>query len=405
MKLFFKTWYWLVVMVVLILAAGITTLFPQTNDAPVSEEIKPLDTTNKVDPVTKVDPQQENPALLSPIVNLDSSVRTEYQQLFNELRKEYLDTRAASIDWWLTFVTIIIGLLAIVLALLGFLGIQEFKRLKTEAEKDVEEIKNQLSEVLEKRAELEKVREQEETSEAQTESDEAIQRTRETLSAEVFASLSNDQEFERTLRDFEEVPNLSFIDKAMVEAYKLQKDGRIEEAVEKWRSIANIADENDKNLAARAWSSVGYLLSEQEQAADAISAYDRAIEMKTDYADAYYNRGRQKIKSGQYLDGMGDLDTAVNLNFDEAKVYVVRGIARFELGKRDDAFIDFDKAIHIKPDYPNAHAIRGHAKAKSNDIAGAKVDFQNALGLAQEQGEKELIDQIEKDIQELNETE
>ena len=37
MKLFSKIWYWLVIMVVLILAAGITTLFPQTNDIPVSE--------------------------------------------------------------------------------------------------------------------------------------------------------------------------------------------------------------------------------------------------------------------------------------------------------------------------------------------------------------------------------
>ena len=109
----------------------------------------------------------------------------------------------------------------------------------------------------------------------------------------------------------------------------------------------------------------------------------------------------------QYLDGMDDLDKAINLNlnFDEAKVYVVRGIARFELGKRDDAFTDFDRAIHIKPDYPNAHAIRGESKAKSNDIPGAKVDFQNALGLAKEQGEKELIEAIEKSLQELNEVE
>ena len=56
----------------------------------------------------------------------------------------------------------------------------------------------------------------------------------------------------KILRDFEQIPNLSFVDKAMVEAYKLQKDDRIEEAVQKWRSIATIVDEADKNLAARA---------------------------------------------------------------------------------------------------------------------------------------------------------
>ena len=53
---FSKIWYWVVVMAVLILAAGITTLFPQTNDVAVSEDTKPLDTPNKVDSVTKIEP-------------------------------------------------------------------------------------------------------------------------------------------------------------------------------------------------------------------------------------------------------------------------------------------------------------------------------------------------------------
>ena len=405
MTRFSKMWYWIVVAAVLILAAGITTLFAQTNEAPVTEETKPHDNANEVEPVPKVEPQQENPAVGSSIVNLDPSIRIEYQQLFNDLRKEYLDTRAASVEWWLTFVTIIIGLLALFLALLGFLGLQEFKRLKAEAKTDADEIKKHLTEVLDSMAKFERVKAEAESNEIGTKSSDAIQNTRETLSAEVFATLSSDEEFEKGLRDFEQIPNLSFIDKAMVEAYKLQKDGKITEAIQKWRSIANIVDEVDKNLAARAWSSVGYLFSEQEQAEDAISAYDKAIEMKSDYADAYYNRGRQRVKSGQYLDGMDDLDKAINLNFDEAKVYVVRGIARFELGKHDDAFTDYDRAIYMKPDYPNAHAIRGEAKAKSNDIPGAKVDFQNALGLAKEQGEKELIEAIEKSLQELNEVE
>ena len=98
MKLFSKIWYWLVVIVVLILAAGITTLFPQTSDVPVSEETKPLDTPNKVDSVPKVEPQQEVPVSSSPDVNINPATKVELQQLFNELRKEYLNTRAKSVD-------------------------------------------------------------------------------------------------------------------------------------------------------------------------------------------------------------------------------------------------------------------------------------------------------------------
>ena len=35
---------------------------------------------------------------------------------------------------------------------------------------------------------------------------------------------------------------LSLVEKAVVDAYLLQQDGKIADAVEKWQSIANIAD-------------------------------------------------------------------------------------------------------------------------------------------------------------------
>ena len=402
---FSKIWYWIVIVVVVIVAAGLTTLFAQKNDVPISEEANPSDNTNKDDTATKVELQPEDPALHGTTVDVDSTTKVEFQQLFNDLRKEYLDTRAASVEWWLTFVTIIIGLLALFLALLGFLGLQEFKRLKAEAKEDADEIKGHLTEVLKRMAELDRVTTKAESDEMGTESDEAIQRTRETLSAEVFATLSGDQEFESVLRDFDRIPNLSFVDKAMVDAYKLQKDGRIKEAIQKWRSVANIVGETDKDLAARAWSSVGYLLSESELVEKAVSAYDKAIEMKADYAHAYYNRGVQRINLEQYLPAMEDFDRAIKLNLDKANVYVGRGIARLELGKRDDAFIDLNNAISIEPDYASAYAVRGEAKVSENDIAGAKSDFQRALDLAEKQGKRELEIAIVERLRELNEIE
>ena len=402
---FSEMWYWVLVVVVIILAASITILFGETNDVPVLEETSSPDTLKEADPVTEVELQPEDPVSRGTTVNVDPSTKVELQQLFNDLRKEYLDTRAKSIDWWLEFIAIVLTFFAVFIAIAGYIGFREFRRLRDEAERDANEIKSHLSKVLESGAELERVREEAETGEVKIESDEAIQDTREALSAEVFATLSNDQEFERSLQDFEQIPNLTFIDKAMIEVYKLQKDGKIAEAIQKWRSIANIVDEVDKNFAARAWNSVGYLLSEEKQGEDAISAYNKAIEMKADYADAYYNRGKQKVILSQDLDAIEDLDKAIELNFDEAKVYVARGVARFELGERDDAFTDFDKAIYMKPDYADAHAVRGDAKAYLHDFPGAKVDFQNALGLAEEQGEEELRVTIEEKLQGLNEME
>lgn len=400
---FSKIWSWIVIAGIVVLVASITNLFAQTNDTQVSEETEPLEKVTEVDPPPKIEPQPKASASRPPLVNTDSTTAVDIQHGFNELRSEYLDDRADYIDMWLAVIAIVLTFFGLVVVVLGYFGLQEFKKLKAEAESDADEIKNHLFKVLESRAELERVREEAESTGVKTESDETMQRTRETLSAEVFAS--NDEEFEKILRDFEQIPNLSFVDKAMVEAYKLQKDHRIEEAVQKWRSIAIIVDENDKNLAARAWNSVGYLFSRQgDRAEDAILAYDRAVEMKANYADAYCNRGEQKIKLGQYSDAIEDLDKAINLNPDEAKAYIFRGFARLELGKHD-ALTDFDRTIYMKPDLAVAHVLRGYAKAHLKDFLGAKVDLQNALGLAKQQGEKELMDEIEKDLQELNETE
>ena len=436
---FSGVWYWLVVMVVLILAAGITTLFPQTGDVPVSEETKPPDTTNKVEPVTKVETQQEVPASSSPEVNIDPSDKVELQQLFNDLRKEYLDTRDGAINWWLQFITIVLAFFGIVVVVLGYFGLQEFKKLKAEAERDTKEIKENLTEVLKSAAELERVRAEPETGDVEAKSDEAMQRTRETLGAGVFATLFADEEFEKGLRDFEQIPTLSFTDKAMIEAYKLQKDGKIAEATQKWCSIANIVGEADKNLAARSWFSAGYLYGAEDKKEESISAYDKAINLKPDYAEAYAargtvksvlnrresaiddyneairlkpdfaevynNRGCEMTILGQYELAMDDCNEAIRLKPDFAYAYDSRGTVKQSLGQHESAVDDYNEAIRLKPDYAEAYYNRGNVHVDLENIEGAKANFQIALELAKEQGEKELTDAIEKSLQALNEIE
>ena len=75
------------------------------------------------------------------------------------------------------------------------------------------------------------------------------------------------------------------------------------------------------------------------------------------------------------------------------------------LERHNAAITDFDEVIRLNPDYAEAYYNRGTAKYTLGRSEEAKSDFQNALGLAKEQGEKELIAVVEKDIQELNETE
>ena len=48
-------------------------------------------------------------------------------------------------------------------------------------------------------------------------------------------------------------PDASLVDKAITDAISLQQQGEHKDAIEKWRAIAQISEESDDELAARAW--------------------------------------------------------------------------------------------------------------------------------------------------------
>ena len=379
---FSKIWHWFAGVGIVILAIGITIPFVQTNDTPVSEEANSSDNESEVDPTTKVELQQEGPAQYSSTVNIDPTTKAELQQLFNDLRKEYLDTRAESINWWLTGITIVMGFFAVVIAIAGYIGFREFRRLRDEASQHVAEIRKD-----------------------RAESNELMQNMRQRGNAEVFDMLSNNEEFKESLRDLLQNSELSLIDKAIADASALQQDGAIKDAIEKWRSIANMVEETNNDLAYRAWFSVGYLHSQIGEPEEAIPAYDKAIYLKPNDAEAYNNRGASNGELGQYDAAITDLNKAITLDPDDAEAYYNRGIVHFNRGNHDAAFTDFDKAILLKPNHIDAHINRGALRARLGQYDAAISDFQTALDLAIQQGRMELKTDIEERLRELNNVE
>ena len=107
-------------------------------------------------------------------------------------------------------------------------------------------------------------------------------------------------------------PEAGLLDRAVAEAFALQSERKITEAIEKWRSIANIAEGTDNDQAARAWFSVGYLIHDGSADGDtgkAVDAYDRAIALKPDLAEAYASRGQAKRALGRQEDAIFSADT------------------------------------------------------------------------------------------------
>ena len=155
--------------------------------------------------------------------------------------------------------------------------------------------------------------------------------------------------------------------------------------------------QGNRSISAETYFAQGNTKAALGQYLAAISDYDKAIQLKPNYAEVYYKRGLAKYHLKQYLAAIGDYDKAIQLEPDLANAYSNRGLAKYHLRQYVAAISDFDKAIQLKPDYAIAYINRGAAKASLNRTSEAKQDFQTALRLAEKAGDeslKAIIDEV-----------
>ena len=355
------------------------------------------------------EPEQKQPTLAP---NRDTPADVEMDRRFNELRRELLDDRAKTLDWWLATTAIFLTFLAIIIPLAAFIGgrfsFKKFNEIKEEAQRYVEEIK--------------------------AHRDEADSLIKE-INAEV-ASADPGKPSE-VVKSVQQNPESSPIDRTVSEAILLQQQNRTDEAIEKWRSIANITEGTDKERATQSWFSIGYLLhSKDEPDFDAaINAYDAVLRLNPNHAEAYNNRGLardalgqheaaiadydaalrlnpnaeaynnrgvERNALGQHEAAIADYDAALRLNPNHAKAYNNRGGARYALGQYEAAIADCDSALRLKPDYAKAYYTRGLAKLQLNRIDEARQDFEAAFNLAQAMGNAELMKQVRLRLENLD---
>jgi len=122
----------------------------------------------------------------------------------------------------------------------------------------------------------------------------------------------------------------------------------------------------------------------------ALADFNRAIELDPSYDQTYYNRGVAKsnlarIKSSQMLgvgdtaqarkvatqfrlEAINDYNKALELRPEYPEAYSNRGATLFEMGKHREAIADFNAAISLKDGYITAISNRGSAKAMLANI-------------------------------------
>ena len=307
-----RTRIWLVVAAMAVAVPMIT--FPQTNQP----------TTESEPAVAKAAVANARPTSDENSTDTDTSLKTVPlakssipAAVENELRRELLDDRAAYIDRWLSVIAIVLTFFSIVAVVLGYIGFKRFREIETEAKSSTKTAKEHAA-VAKKMVD--------EIKEKRDESERIIQN----LNAQIAAD--HPEEAKQVVANVRENPRASLIDKAIADAVSLQQQGKRDDAIEKWRALAHIAEGSDNNLAAGSWLSVGYLAALDEDPKGSILAYDRAIRLKPDLAEAYNKRGVAKQKLGQYEAAVADCNEAIRLKPDLAGAYLNRGIAKHELG-------------------------------------------------------------------------
>ena len=240
----------------------------------------------------------------------------------------------------------------IVIAIVGVWGFRKFQKIETEAKNILGEIKKTRDKSLD---------------------------ILQDLNAEAVAE--NPAKANQAVKNTREDPGASLTGKAIADAISLQQQGKRDDAIEKWRAIAHVVEGSDNDLSAQAWFSVGYLLCQDKDLENSIGAYDRAVHLKPDFAEAFNNRGNAKADSGKYAAAIADYDKATHLRPDFAKAFNNRGASKATLKQYGAAIADCDTAIHLDPGLVTAFNNRGNAKADSGKYAGAITDFDEAIHL------------------------
>ncbi|WP_430012826.1 tetratricopeptide repeat protein [Microcystis ichthyoblabe FBCC-A1114] len=128
-----------------------------------------------------------------------------------------------------------------------------------------------------------------------------------------------------------------------------------------------------------AWNNRGNALDDLGRLEQAIASYDRALEIKPDYHDAWYNRGNALDDLGRFEQAIASYDRALEIKPDYHEAWNNRGNALGNLGRFAEAIASYDQALEIKPDDPYAWNNRGIALDNLRRFEQAIASYDRAL--------------------------
>jgi tetratricopeptide (TPR) repeat protein/SAM-dependent methyltransferase len=132
---------------------------------------------------------------------------------------------------------------------------------------------------------------------------------------------------------------------------------------------------------AEAYYNMGITLQEQGKLEEAIEAYNKSLAIKPDYAEAYNNLGATLQEQGKLEEAIDAYNKALAIKPDYAEAYYNMGITLQELGKLEEAIEAYNKALAIKPDYAEAYYNMGITLQEQGKLEEAIEAYNKSLAI------------------------
>ena len=129
----------------------------------------------------------------------------------------------------------------------------------------------------------------------------------------------------------------------------------------------------------RLGTTYGYLGRYKDSTEEAIDAYKRAVTLKPDFAEAYYNLGLNLLCRRQDEEAKEALTRVVKLKPDLAEGHCSLGEALSAFEQLEQSIKSLKRAIDLKPDYMQAHYLLGWRYSALGQHEEAAESFKRAI--------------------------
>jgi len=130
---------------------------------------------------------------------------------------------------------------------------------------------------------------------------------------------------------------------------------------------------------AEAWNGKGVALDDLKRHEDAFEAYEKAIEINPDFAEAWTNKGSALDDLKRHENALNAFEKAIEINSEYAAAWNGKGVGLCTLERYEEALTAYEKAIEKGPEDVRPYSNSGDLYFNLGDLKSASEKMEEAL--------------------------